>query len=207
MRIRRFMHLILDFRASCPLRSPSTPTASSAPSTAPPASSPTARGCCPTSHPTSAASACAPTASTGGVARAGQSGFVRVPPGGTLHVSDIVFDAPRPIPARLTLRAPRVLLDLGRRIDAARGDRRLARRRARRRDPRLDRDRLPHQQSRGRFGQRRRPRHRRSPAALFWWLLLTKARSAWWSSRSWPQRTPTATASPTTSRSRTISIR
>ena len=46
----------------------------------------------------------------GGVVRAGQSGFVRVPPGGTLHVSDIVFDAPRPIPARLTLRAPRALL-------------------------------------------------------------------------------------------------
>ena len=84
----------------------------------------------------------------GGVVRAGQSGFVRLPPGGTLHVSDIVFDAPRPIPARLTLRAPRALLTAagetvqleaiatlpdGALADVTAG---------------VERDRLPHQQSR-----------------------------------------------------------
>ena len=62
----------------------------------------------------------------GGVVRAGQSGFVRLPPGGTLHMSDIVFDAPRPIPARLTLRSPLASAHGNRGSGAARGDRHAA---------------------------------------------------------------------------------
>ncbi|HVR28377.1 MAG TPA: FG-GAP-like repeat-containing protein [Thermoanaerobaculia bacterium] len=45
-----------------------------------------------------------------GVTRAGQSGFVTLPPDGVLRVSDIAFAVAQPIPARLALRAPREVL-------------------------------------------------------------------------------------------------
>ena len=45
-----------------------------------------------------------------GVTRSGQSDFFTVPADGVIEVADIVFDAPQPVPAILTLSAPQTLL-------------------------------------------------------------------------------------------------